>query len=236
MPNERLINSVSVGIVFVGGPDEYAISNDEKVHVLAEVQDGLEQLADNEPNANVSWSYSNLSVNVSGVTPWQGANWPGLPEGFYRGFDAALWSEPNDKIYFFKGREYVRVNPANGWPMDDGYPKPIAGNWPGFPAAFTSGVDAALWGEPNGKIYFFRDDEYIRVDPSNGWNVDIGYPKPIAGNWPGLPAEFTNSIDAVLWSDPNAKVYFFKEDQYVRIDPANGWNMDAGYPKTIAGN
>ena len=55
---------------------------------MAEIQEGLELLAENEPNANLSFSYSSLTVNISGYVPWEGANWPGLPETFYRGFDA----------------------------------------------------------------------------------------------------------------------------------------------------
>ncbi len=241
MANERLINSVSVGVIFVGDTGDYEISPEEQTHIMAEVQNGLELLAENESDSNASFVYGSLSVNINGYVPWQGANWPGLPETFYKGFDAALWSEPNQKIYFFKGPNYVRVDPDNGWQMDAGYPKPIAGNWPGFPANFANGIDAALWGDPNSKIYFFKGDEYIRVDPSNGWQVDSGYPKPISGNWPGLPADFAEGIDATLWSDPNGKIYFFKnyadqQPMYVRIDPSNGWNMDPGYPKTVAGN
>ena len=107
MANERLINSISVGIVYVAGPDEHAITNAEKDHILAEVQEGLEDLANNEPDANISWTYNTLSVDVN-VTPWQGARWPGLPEDFYKGFDAAVWHGVREKIYFFKGDEYTR--------------------------------------------------------------------------------------------------------------------------------
>ncbi|MHA2423924.1 MAG: hemopexin repeat-containing protein, partial [Candidatus Thorarchaeota archaeon] len=182
MPNERMINSVSVGIVYVSSPGDFAISDMEKAHILAEIQDGLSALAANEPRANLSWAYSTLSVDLPDFTPWEGANWPGLTEPFYRSMDAALWSAPNQKIYFFRGNEYIRVDPYNGWKADPNYPKPIAGNWPGFPADFANSVDAALWSEPNQKIYFFKGDQYIRVDPYNGWNVDPNYPKPIAGN------------------------------------------------------
>ena len=80
MANERLINSVSVGLVFVGDNGDYRITDDEKVHILAEVQEGLEQLAANEPAANVQWIYGDLSINVPGYVPWQGARWPGWPE------------------------------------------------------------------------------------------------------------------------------------------------------------
>lgn len=241
MANERLINDVSVGIVFVDDTGEYAISDEEKVHILAEVQEGLEDLASNEPAANVEWIYNSLSVNLSGFVPWEGARWPGWPETWYRGPSAFLWSDPNDKIYCFQGSEYIRIDPDNGWQVDPGYPKPISGNWPGWQPPFTNGIHAALWGDPNGKIYIFRDDEYLRIDPANDWQVDTGYPRPIAGNWPGLDPEFAAGFDACLFAEANNKVYFFKKypdapPKYVRIDPDNGWNMDPGYPKPVAGN
>lgn len=236
MANERMINSVSVGIVYVSSPGDFAIEDSEKAHILAEVQEGLEALALNEPRANLTWSYSTLSVHLASFTPWEGANWPGLTEPFYRSMDASLWSDTNRKIYFFRGNEYIRVDPNNGWSADPGYPKPIAGNWPGFPASFATGVDAAMFSDINQKIYFFKGSDYIRVDPNNGWNVDPGYPKPIAGNWPGFPAEFAAGVDAAIWSYSNSRIYFFKADQYIRVDPNNGWNVDAGYPKPIEGN
>lgn len=241
MANERLINTVSVGIVYAGDTSEYRITDEEKVHIMAEVQEGLEDLASNETAANIQWIYGTLNVNISGFVPWEGARWPGWPETWYRGPDALLWSDPNDKIYCFKGNQYIRIDPANGWRVDAGYPKPIAGNWPGWPANFASGISAALWSDPNDKIYVFKGDEYIRIDPANGWQMDSGYPKPIAGNWPSLDPEFAEGFDSCLYAKANGKVYFFKKysgepPKYVRIDPANGWNMDAGYPKPVAGN
>lgn len=235
MANERMINTVSVGLVMVGAPG-FTITPDEQAHILAEVQDGLDLVASNEPRSNLTWIYSALTVNLPAFTPWQDANWPGLSEPFYRSMDAALWSGTTDRIYFFRGSEYIRVNPSNGWQADPGYPKPIAGNWPGFPASFTSNLSDALWSGTTQKIYFFKGSEYIRVDPNNGWQVDPGYPRPIAGNWPGFPADFANGIDAALWSEPNQRIYFFKGDQYIRVDPNNGWIVEPGYPKTIAGN
>ncbi len=164
------------------------------------------------------------------------SNWPGFPSSFGQDLDAALWSDTNQKVYFFKGSQYIRVDPNNSWEMDSGYPKQITGNWPGFPSDFASGVDAALWSDTNQKIYFFKDDEYIRVDPNNSWNVDPGYPKPITGNWPGFPSDFADGVDGAIWSGTNQKIYFFKGDEYIRVDPANSWNMDSGYPKPIQGN
>lgn len=139
---------------------------------------------------------------------------------------SAIW--PNGKAYFFKGSQYLRYDPKTD-KTDAGYPKPIAGNWPGFPSTFTSGIGASiLWS--TGKAYFFKGDKYIRYDIATD-KTDGGYPKSIAANWPGL---FKDSIDAaILW--PNGKAYFFKGSQYVRYDVATD-KADAGYPKPIAGN
>ena len=236
MANERMINRVSTGIVFVAGPGDYAISEAEKAHVVAEVQTGLNALAGNEPRARLSWVISTRTATLPTFTAWQGANWPGLTEPFYRGISDALWSGTTQKIYFFNGSEYIRVDPNNGWNADPGYPKPIAGNWPGFPASFAAGIDAALWSETNQRIYFFKGNQYLRVDPNAGWVVEPGYPRAIAGNWPGFPADFATGVDAALWSGTNQRIYFFKGDKYIRVDPSNGFNVEPGYPKPIAGN
>ena len=160
-------------------------------------------------------------------------NWPGFPAEFADGVDAGLWSNTNQKIYFFKGDQYIRVDPGSGWDVGAGYPKPIAGNWPGFPAEFADGVDAGLWSNTNQKIYFFKGDEYIRVDPDDGWNVDPSYPKPIAGNWPGFPTEFAAGVDSATFANFNQRIYFFRDNRYIRVNPANGWQVDGGYPRNI---
>lgn len=139
---------------------------------------------------------------------------------------ATIW--PNGKAYFFKGSSYIRYDPVLD-KADPGYPAPIAGNWPGFPASFAAGVDAwVLWN--NGKAYFFKGNEYIRYDVARD-HADVGYPQPIANNWPGLGG---HKIDCgVVW--PNGKAYFFSGSQYLRYDIAAD-HVDAGYPAPIAGN
>jgi Hemopexin/Astacin (Peptidase family M12A) len=135
-----------------------------------------------------------------------------------------IW--PNGKAYFFKGAQYLRYDPKAD-KVDPGFPKPIQGNWPGFPSTFAAGVSAAvIWND--GKAYFFKGSEYIRYDIA-GDKTDGGYPKPIAKNWPGL---WTDNVDAgVIW--PNSKAYFFKGAQYIRYDIATD-KADPGYPKSIS--
>ncbi len=58
------------------------------------------------------------------ITP----NWRGL--SLTRVDSAVVW--PNDKAYFFYGREYGRYDIATDR-ADPGYPLPVAGNWPGVP-------------------------------------------------------------------------------------------------------
>ncbi|WP_119270449.1 hemopexin repeat-containing protein [Taklimakanibacter deserti] len=132
----------------------------------------------------------------------------------------------NGKAYFFVAGKYYRYDIANDR-VDEGYPKPIAGNWPGL---WTDRVDSGIvW--PNGKAYFFKDNMYMRYDIATD-RVDDGYPKPIAGNWPGL---WGDRIDAAIVWPTNGKAYFFRDGQYMRYDIAAD-RVDPGYPLPIAGN
>jgi hypothetical protein len=159
-------------------------------------------------------------------------NWPRLAEsGFGSGIDAAMnWG--NGKAYLFRGGQYLRYDLAADR-VDDGYPMPIAGQWPGVAeAGFDSGIEAAVnWG--NGKAFFFRGDKYVRYDIASD-RADNGYPMPIAGQWPGMmEAGFDSSIDAAInWG--NGKAYFFRGGQYLRYDIADD-RVDPGYPLAIAG-
>lgn len=111
------------------------------------------------------------------------ASWPGV---WTDGFDAAVvW--PNSKAYFFKGSEYLRYDIATDQ-VDAGYPKPIKDNWaPNLPVEYESGIDHVVI-RNNGKAYFFKGTQYIRYDIATS-RVDAGYPKQVAGNWPGLWAD-----------------------------------------------
>ena len=140
---------------------------------------------------------------------------------------SCIW--PNGKAYFFKGKQYLRYDVVADH-VDPGYPRPIAGNWPGM---WPEKIDAAICWPGNGKAYFFKGDQYLRYDIAAD-KTDAGYPRPIAGNWPGFPADFAAGVQAAaVWN--NGKAYFFKGSQYLRYDIAAD-KVDAGYPKPIAGN
>ena len=110
------------------------------------------------------------------------SKWPGL---FTKDIDAVVvW--PNGKAYFFKGSQYARYDIARN-KVDPGFPAPIAGNWPGMPDDFAAGIDeAVVWND--GAAYFFKRGQYVRFDIAAD-KVASGYPKPIAGNWPGVWAD-----------------------------------------------
>jgi hypothetical protein len=171
---------------------------------------------------NPKWNNDgNLSaVDIIGVRQFYG----------YEGFSAnrkagVTW--PNGKIYFFNGPQYTRFD-QDSLHTDSGYPANIKTFWGNWPAAWNDGVDAAVvWG--NGKAYFFRDTQYLRYDIALD-RVDAGYPRPIAGNWTGIPASWTRIDAAVAWD--NGKAYFFRGSQYVRVDLATK-DVDPGYPKNI---
>ena len=54
---------------------------------------------------------------------------------------AAVYNNKNDKIYFFKGSQFVRINP-NNFTVDSDV-KPIAGNWKELPPSFNEGIDGS---------------------------------------------------------------------------------------------
>ncbi|MBR1217225.1 hypothetical protein JQ557_04430 [Bradyrhizobium sp. U87765 SZCCT0131] len=158
-------------------------------------------------------------------------SWSGFPAAWSAGINAAVdWG--NGKAYFFSGREYLRFDIAAD-KADGGYPRPIAGNWNGFAATWSSGIDAAVkWSA--GKVYFFRGSEYLRFDVTTE-KVDEGFPRPIAGNWPGFPHDWSSGIDAAVnWGD--GTIYFFRGDRYVRYDVTPDGKFGYTGARSVPGN
>lgn len=140
------------------------------------------------------WRYDVLLDRVDPGYPRAiaGAWTDAATSSFDAGVDAAVnWG--NGKAYLFRGSEYIRHD-IPGDTLDPGYPKPIRGNWPGVDGTiFERDIDDVVnWG--NGKVYWFKGDSYGRFDQATK-KLDPGYPKLIAGNWPGV---FTAGISAAV--------------------------------------
>jgi hypothetical protein len=108
-----------------------------------------------------------------------------FPSTWRSGIDASLFFTPNEKSYFFKGNEYIRLS---GVRTDQGYPRRLPGGWRGLPSDWAKGIDAAFYFDTRDKSYFFRGDEYVRL---TGTRVDANYPQKISSGWKGLPYSFT---------------------------------------------
>jgi len=124
-----------------------------------------------------SGEYLRLSdVTVLGSYPkLMPGGWRNMPKTWRGNVDAAIHYRPNNKHYFFKGGEYIRLT---GVTMDAGYPRALPGGWRGMPSHFAEGVDAATY--RNGHVYMIKGDSYIRF---SGTQLDEGYPKPMS-RWP----------------------------------------------------
>lgn len=149
--------------------------------------------------------------------------WEKLPGNFKTGIDAAVYNTNDNKIYLFKGDEYVRIS---GVKVEIGYPKKIKGNWKGLPASFYSNIDAAIL--RGGKTYFFKGDKYVRM---TGMKMDSGYPATLPGGWK-FPSGFHSNIDAAIAFKPNGKNYVFKGEKYIRLSDTQ---TDGGYPANLPG-
>jgi hypothetical protein len=140
----------------------------------------------------------------------------------------------NGKAYYFNKSEYTRYDIAKNR-SDNDYPKPIAGNWNGWPASWSTGIDAAA-NLGNGLVYFFRDSQFLVF--SIPLDMVIINPTNIVGGIPGWPATWT-SVDAAMNAPTGApgkywdkKVYFFRGSEFLRFSVAG--NTVDQLPKPIS--
>jgi hypothetical protein len=149
------------------------------------------------------WKYDALGERADTPAPRKIATgWPTLPASFITGIDAAF-NSGTGKAYFFKGDEYVRYDvksdrldaPDPGTPP---YPRKIgdSNGWHGLPLSFQAGIDAAVFAG-DGKIYFFKDTEYVRLTFSSRTVDAISppYPLKIDPLWQGLPSTLDAGVE-----------------------------------------
>ena len=157
--------------------------------------------------------------------PRQMRRWPGLPQAWSGGVDAAL-NTGDGKVLWFKGREYVRID-VYDQKIEAG-PLPIATQWPGLPPAWSAGFNAAInW--DNGSVTFIKGREGLTYDLATN---KAGDPRPIADTLHGLPEAWSGGIDTAV-NLGDGKVYVFKGHEYIRYDIASG-KAEGGYPRPIA--
>ncbi|MEM7186832.1 MAG: serine hydrolase [Bacteroidota bacterium] len=149
--------------------------------------------------------------------------WKGLTTSFKNGIDAALYYPATEKIYFFKGNEYVRIT---GNRVDPGYPKTLPGGWLGLPESFQSGIDAAIF--EDGHTYFFKGKQYVRF---TGFSLDDQYPSQLPGGWK-ISGMFHDNIDAAFNLRDKNKNYLFKGTAYERLIK---FKSEVNYPKSLPG-
>jgi hypothetical protein len=158
-------------------------------------------------------------------------NWTGWPTDWAFPDAAANWG--NGKIYFFRGGDYLSYDQVADQ-VDPGYPRPIKGNWPGWPDNWAEERGGLRMGD--GTVVFFEgtsnseNAEFIRYDISTGL-VTEG-PEPLQGHWAASswPTSW-DCVDAAL-NYGSGKVYFFSRQEYLSYDIASGL-VDQGYPKPI---
>jgi hypothetical protein len=149
------------------------------------------------------WKYDALSDLVDTPAPRQiDDGWPTFPASFQAGIDAAF-NSGTGKAYFFKGDEYIRYDIANDRldapdPGTPPYPRKIAdpNGWHGLPLSFRAGIDAAVFAA-DGKIYFFKNEEYVKLTFASR-TVDVvapPYPLKIDLLWSGLPATLDAGVE-----------------------------------------
>ncbi|NEQ72841.1 MAG: hypothetical protein F6K23_07005 [Okeania sp. SIO2C9] len=95
-----------------------------------------------------------------------------------------------------------------------------------------SGIDAVFNWESRNDAYFFKKNSYIRYDLKSD-KTDSGYPKRIFDYWPGMPSNFSQNIDAILYWPQRDGAYFFKGSEYVKYNLKDD-RAEPGYPKPIA--
>ena len=144
--------------------------------------------------------------------------WRGMWNIFPGPYDAAVIKHNASKYYFFKGSQYVRYTPGIG--VDPGYPLHISSGWGAGAlwAKMPGPYDAAFYAKTNNAYYFFKGDQYTRVNAGVGSGaVTPQYPLKISDQWNNLWQRFPGPYDAVVQSHTNADIYyFFKGNEYVR--------------------
>ncbi|MGC0419541.1 hypothetical protein [Embleya sp. AB8] len=141
--------------------------------------------------------------------------WPQLPEAFTEGFDATMTVPGDDPwTWVFRGERCLRLNPLDGTVAEVGT---ISARFPGLPAVFTAGLDAALPSlSAANRAYLFRGDQCAQYDLRASNLIEV---KSLADTWSGLAAkapEFVAGINAATYNPKTGSCYLFRGEKYTR--------------------
>lgn len=144
---------------------------------------------------------------------WAKGEWP---RPYANGVDAAVtFTSQPQYVWFFLNNTYMRYDLQSD--VMAGGPHTIIPNWPGWPAEFASGIDAAIEGrgEFEGMAWFFKGSQYIRYNDATVKGVDIG-PTPIASVWRGWPASF-DRVDCAFYGvgGESKIIHFVRGDEFI---------------------
>lgn len=133
---------------------------------------------------------------------------------------SALLSYDSKKVYLIRGKKGTCYDIEA---RKSGEPKQLNEMWPslleirGFETIDTilKGTDLKSSDKKlSSKLFLLRGSQCVCLDIETK-QIDEGYPKPIAEQWPGVTFE---RVDAILSTDFES-VYFFMGSQYIRYNP-----------------
>lgn len=164
-----------------------------------------------------NWGDDKVPIGYPKLIREKWNNWPSSSK--WNEVDAAT-EYKNKYLYFFKGDEYIRYNLRKD-KVDKGYPNKIVDYWGNWPSDFIPVDAAAYWGGK--KIYFFKNDSYIRYDMDKK-KVDPNYPRSIPNNWAGINSQHLPLDAAVaiwpMYTRNYKNAYFFYNNNYLKYDMA----------------
>jgi hypothetical protein len=138
-----------------------------------------------------------------------------------------------DEVYLFSGNYYWQIDKT-------GFVKTkqlITSTWGRVYNVFDNdiGVSAAFAGG-DGRYYLFSGNQCIRytggIVPGSGY-VDEGYPKIISHVFAGLPAGYTENIDAAFGFE-NRTYFFYADGNYIRYSDPFYRKIDGYFPMSIS--
>jgi hypothetical protein len=207
-----LADTGRVDASFVSGERTFLFSSDQYVRYsgaeYAFVDEGY-------PRSIAAWLPAELDVDT-------------LPEQFADGIDAAV-AGANDRVYLFRGREFVRTGeraPAA---------QPITGIWGRVRNRFSAdpndaSIDAAFV-SPDGSLFAFKGDQYLRYRLPTDEYAGDGYPRTIKDDWGNLPETFESGLDGAFVFE--GTTYFVRGEEYVRYADLDLRRVDRMYPQPV---